>query len=232
MGFDKINIFVDAVIVSLINNQLHILLGKRNKEPALGQFSLVGGHHKATLNSINSLKFHLDHKINLEANKIQKFDWADEPLQDPRGPSISLAHLVLVNESERNSIKLNPVEFSELKWVSVERLDYIQYGFPHHFKLIKTALERLESNVRYTKVGFELLQEEFTINDVINSFYSILGVKIDPSNLLKKLKALNIIEETNKKVKQTGKGKKALIYRLNKKAFKDLPKTTSFFKKG
>ena len=41
--YDKQMISVDVSIFSIINNELHILLIKREKEPYKNQWSLVGG---------------------------------------------------------------------------------------------------------------------------------------------------------------------------------------------
>lgn len=231
MQFDQINVFVDSVIFSLINNKIHVLLGKRRKEPFVDKYSLVGGHHKKEYNTDGSMKFHLKEKLNLNPRNLEKFNWSSEPNQDPRGPSISLAYLILFNEQDRKNLNFSKDHFHDVEWFPLDEIDLIPFGFSHHKNIIQDAFSRLETKVRYTKAGFELLNKEFTIYDVVNGFQSIISKKIDPSNLKKKLLKLKLLDKVSNSDKKQRRGPKTALYSINKKSFSELKTTTCFFKK-
>ena len=56
-------------------------------------------------------------------------------------------------------------------------------------------MERLRRDIHFQPVGFDLLDDEFTIPDLQRLYEAILGVKFDRRNFQRKILASGILEE-------------------------------------
>lgn len=59
-------------------------------------------------------------------------------------------------------------------------------------------MERLRREIYFQPVGFDLLDEEFTIPDLQRLYEAILGVKFDRRNFQRKILASGILENVDK----------------------------------
>ena len=60
-----------------------------------------------------------------------------------------------------------------------------------------TAMEQLRRDIHFQPVGFDLLDDEFTIPDLQRLYEAILGVKFDRRNFQRKLLSAGILEEAD-----------------------------------
>jgi hypothetical protein len=58
-------------------------------------------------------------------------------------------------------------------------------------------MEQLRRDIHFQPVGFDLLDDEFTIPDLQRLYEAILGVKFDRRNFQRKLLAAGILEEAS-----------------------------------
>ena len=65
-----------------------------------------------------------------------------------------------------------------------------------HDKIFAEAMERLRRDIHFQPVGFDLLDDEFTIPDLQRLYEAILGVKFDRRNFQRKILSSGILEQT------------------------------------
>ena len=80
----------------------------------------------------------------------------------------------------------------EAAWFPVDDLPPLAFD---HGKIFEAAMERLRRDIHFQPVGFDLLDDEFTIPDLQRLYEAILGVKFDRRNFQRKILASGILEE-------------------------------------
>lgn len=222
--------FVDIIIVSIYNNKLSVLLGKRanNVEVFAGEWTLPGGRYEEAFTPDQAASQQLYKNFGIQVSHLDQVKTFGGPNRDPRGSSLSISYLALVNYKKINNLKSQ--KFEEIKWFPIDELPFLAFD---HAEMIRVAHERIVRQIRYTKIGFELIGDEFTMNEVVSIFSNIIGEKIDQSNLRKKLLELDVIYPTRLVVsREKGEiGRPSPIFKLNRKSLENLPITASFFKK-
>lgn len=219
--------YIDLCIMSLVNGELCILLTKRKKDPYKDSWALPGGLWDPAKSEDEAAAFQMYRKTNLRDVYMDKLDFRGGPARDPRGASVSCSYLILMNYDKMND-KISNSDEEEMKWAPVDKCPHLPFD---HNSIVIKAKERIINQIRYTKVGFALVGESFTMNDLVNTFEKVIEDKIDASNLRKKLLSLGIIKKTNEK-KVEKPGRPSPIYKLDSQALKKIRNDESFFRKG
>jgi 8-oxo-dGTP diphosphatase len=221
------NNYIDICFFSIYKEKLCLLLTKRKNDPYKDTWALAGGIWENTLNPDEAASNLMLRKTGLTGIYLEQLKTYGGIGRDPRGASCSVAYIGLVNYDKLNKKIINS-DKEELKWFPIE--DIPRLAFDHN-SIVLDANERIINKIRYTKVGFELVGNEFTIKELVDTFEKITSNKIDKSNLRKKLtEQLNIIEEVStSKHEQKGRGRKSLVYKLNELNFKKMNINESFF---
>ena len=218
--------YIDLCVVSLVEGELCILLSKRNKAPFKDQWALPGGLWDPQKNEYDAADFQMFRKTGLRDVYKDKLDFKGGPARDPRGPSVSCSFLMLFNH-EKIKDKLENSDGEDMKWVPIDRCPQLPFD---HNSTIQSAKERIIRQIRYTKVGFALVGETFTMNELVDIFEKVIDDKIDASNLRNKLLRLEIIKVTKEK-KSEKPGRPSPVYKLNQQKLKQLRDDESFFRK-
>ena len=223
-NFKNRELKVDISLMSVIDDQLGVLLIKRPYQPYKGYWALPGGFIPDNLSVDESAKYQLEKKTGLKNVYLEQLALFGKTDRDPNGLIASMAYLSLVDNKKIKGIKT--ADALEIKWFKINELPK-EIAFDHK-EIIKEAKNRIINKVRYTKVGFELAGKEFTIKQLVNIFESITGLKLDQSNVRKKMNKLNLLKSTDKKEKDSP-GRPSPIFTLNKKEYDKLDIGESFF---
>jgi 8-oxo-dGTP diphosphatase len=105
---------------------------------------------------------------------------------------------------------------SEAAWLAVEEVPSLAFD---HQQILETALVRLQSEVRYQPIGFELLPQKFTLTQLQNLYETILERPLDKRNFRKKVLALGILEELDEVEKDVAH-RAARLYRFDEAAYR------------
>ena len=108
--------------------------------------------------------------------------------RDPRERVITIAWYALVKPSE----VMGGDDADEAAWFPVDDIPPLAFD---HGKILRSALERLRRDIHFQPVGFNLLDDEFTIPDLQRLYEAILGVEFDRRNFQRKILASGILEE-------------------------------------
>lgn len=121
---------------------------------------------------------------------------------------ISIGYYALVDFS-----KVNPtsaVLFERSAWFDISELPELAFD---HREIIEKALEQLRRSLDYQLVGFNLMPETFTMNELQRLYETILGETFLRANFQRKMLDMNILERLDKK--QLGRGGKSpYLYRF------------------
>lgn len=202
---------VDLVVFGYYEKDLYVLLLNRNEEPFKDKWTLPGAFlqidelFQDTCARILKTKLGIS---NLYLEQLYSFDRLD---RDPRGRVISVTYYALVNP--RKFEVLAGKMANDVKWFKLGEMPKL--GFDHE-TLYKQALKRLRAKILYFPVGFELLDDIFTMPELHELFETILGISIDRRNFRRKILDSQYIIPTGHK-REGLQNRHPDLYSFNKK---------------
>jgi ADP-ribose pyrophosphatase YjhB (NUDIX family) len=211
---DKLYVAVDCIIMGFQDNELNILIAKRPFEPMKGGWSLMGGF----VNSFES--------INEAAKRVVgEFTGIDDIYMEQVGAYgevdrdlervISIAYYALVNiEKFDTSLAAK----YDARWARIRQLPELIFD---HSQMVKDTLKLLQRQAAVQPIGFNLLQEKFTLPTLQSLYESIYQNIIDKRNFRKKILSMDILEKLDEKDKSSSR-KGAFYYRFIKEKYDQL----------
>jgi ADP-ribose pyrophosphatase YjhB (NUDIX family) len=123
---------------------------------------------------------------------------------------VSVCYYALIDD-----MKVNPksdILHSEFKWVDITKIPKLIFD---HNLIIKKALMRLQSDLDEKLVGFNLMSETFTMNELQKLYEAVYQEKLVRTNFQRKMLSLGVLERLEKHY--NGKSHKApYLYRFSK----------------
>lgn len=201
---------VDLVVFGYHEKQLSVLLLNRKEEPFKDTWTLPGGfvHMEEPLKETCSRI--LKTKLGMDKLYLEQLYTFDEPGRDPRGRVVAVAHFALVNPGRFEVVAGHMA--NDVQWFPVDELPRL--GFDHK-TIFRAAIERLRSKILYYPVGFELLDDTFTMTELQDLYECILGISIDRRNFRRKILDAGYILATGRK-REGLKNRHPDLYRFNK----------------
>ena len=189
-----IKIAVDAVIFTIKDDALQVLLIQMKKSPFEDMWAVPGGllddNETARLGAQRILGMQTGvSSVYLE--QLKTFDAVD---RDPAGRVISIAYYALF---PNNDVELHTTDkYKSVKWWPVSNLPKLAYD---HKQIIEAAVNRLSAKIQYTNIVWSLLPEEFTLTEIQHVYEVIMGRTLDKRNFRKRINELRMIKPTGKK---------------------------------
>jgi len=184
---------VDIAIFCLIDNELNVLVVRREHYPFKGAWALPGGF--INLNKDDSTEAAADRtlkeKTGLVSAYLEQVETIGSSKRDPRGWSLTVLYFALVDIAK---VTLSEKETSS-KWLAVSTLSDLELAFDHA-ELIQKGVERLRSKTTYTALPIELMPNEFTLTELQTVFEMILGKKLQPKSFRGRVISAKMVEET------------------------------------
>lgn len=210
-AFPKPSVAVDAVLFTIRDDALQVLLTKRQAHPFAGALSLPGVFVGMEETLDEAAQRALREKAGLHDIFLEQlYTWGD-PGRDPRLRVISVSYYALVPE-------IGPLPEGTALYPAHEAVHWA-LAFDHA-AIIQLGLERLRGKVSYTDIAFSLVPEEFTLPQLQRVHELLLGQKLYKANFRKKIAGR--IEETGK-FTSGGKHRPSRIYRKRLPDEQDAP---------
>lgn len=132
------------------------------------------------------------HKAGLDAANwyLDQLGTFGDPGRDTRGRVVSVAHVALQRGDELQLLPGGGVLRAE--WVPVRRVPAGSLAFDHD-AILRAAIMRIQSKLRYSWVAFQLLPERFTIPELRAVYAAVLDpaiLRLNTSNFKKAFSAL------------------------------------------
>lgn len=213
----KFYVAVDCIIFGFHNDELNLLLLKRNFQPAKGEWSLMGGFTQNDESTGDAAKRVLQELTGLENVYMEQVGAFGEVNRDPGERVISIAYYALINidESDRKLLQQH-----NARWVNINELPPLIFD---HKEMVEKARKMMQQKASTKPIGFNLLPKLFTLSQLQSLYEAIYGEPMDKRNFRKRVAEMDYIEKTEKIDKQ-GSKRGAALYQFNSKAYRKDPK--------
>lgn len=189
--YEHMGVTTDCVIFTYEDWQLKVLLVRRGTEPFKGEWAFPGGFLKMDETAEEGALRELHEETALVPSAIGQLGVFSDVDRDPRERVITIAWYALVKPYE----VVGGDDADEAAWFPVDHLPPLAFD---HAKIFESAMERLRRDIYFQPVGFDLLDEEFTIPDLQRLYEAILGVKFDRRNFQRKILASGVLDSVGK----------------------------------
>jgi len=214
--YQRPGITTDCVIFGFDGGELKLLLIERENDPFKNKWSLPGGFVFIGETTEECAKRILFEKAGIKNVFIEQLYTFSDIDRDPRERIISIAYYALVDKYQYEIIAGRDTVKAE--WFELSKLPKLAFD---HGKIVNTATQRLKGKVSYQPIGFELLEEKFTLTQLQSLYEAILEVSIDKRNFRKKILGMGLLKALDEKEKGVPH-KAARFYSFDKKAYKEL----------
>lgn len=209
---DKILLAVDCIIFGFDNEDLKILLIKRNFEPEKGKWSLMGGFLKKEETLDEAAQRVLSNLTGFKKVYLEQLRTYSKIDRDPAERTLSTAYYALIDIAAHNE---DLIEQYSAKWFSLKEAPKLIFD---HDIMVEQAIARLRRRTKTQPIGFELLPEKFTMRQLKSLYESILDEKLDKRNFINKVNSLDILKKLDEKDKSASR-KGSYLFQFDKDKF-------------
>lgn len=187
----KLAVSVDCVILGYNTECLKVLLIECSTEPFNGMNSLLGELVKPDETLDEAAHRVLGMWTGQESLYLEEVKTYSSICRHPLDRVITVAYYSLV---EIEKFPFSGMTKNNLKWVDVNEIG--ELAFDHNL-ILKECLEKLKRRLRERPLGFSLLPEKFTLNELQNLYEVVLGIELDKRNFRRKIMSLDILIDLN-----------------------------------
>lgn len=217
-----IKVAVDAVVFSIVNEDLKVLLIRRNKAPFKGKYALPGGFVEHHENLEQAVKRELAEETNVKNVFLQQLGAYGELERDPRGRIVSIAFLALISPDQK---LVSTKDAVGAEWHSTDDLDDIAFD---HEKIIEDSLKQLRYELQTTNIALQILPREFTLSELQHLYELVLKLPLDKRNFRRRIKELSILKKISG-AKMEGAHRPAQLYAFKEREYKALKEKIHVF---
>ncbi|MDY6897966.1 MAG: NUDIX domain-containing protein [Cyanobacteriota bacterium] len=207
--------------VDIAQNRLMVLLVMRSCEPFANTWGLPGTLVREGESLEDAAYRIMAEKICVENLYLEQLYTFGGPKRDPREASdsygvryLSVSYFALVRFEEA---KLITDSVADVAWYPIKEIPSLAFD---HNEIISYGYKRLRNKLEYSPVAFDVLPEQFTLNDLYQFYTTVLGDNFsDYSNFRARLLKLGFLCDTGTKVSR-GAGRPASLYKFDAEAFK------------
>lgn len=177
-----------AVVLSVREDRLSVLLWRRELAPETGRWALPGGGVLGDHRLREAISTHLAAKVDVrDVSWLEQVATHSKVDRDPRERVLATGYLALV------PVDVSPALPEDTAWFDVSELP--QTAFDHHH-FVEAAVERLRAKLSYTNIGFALAPLEFTMPVMRDIVSAALGHPVSTTNLTRVMTRRHMVEPT------------------------------------
>jgi ADP-ribose pyrophosphatase YjhB (NUDIX family) len=204
---------LELVVLSIVDDGLAVLLGKRTAAPHIGKWALPGGVLRIDLDRDleDAAQRVARERIGTEVPYVRPLGAFGSAHRDTRAPwALSIAYRALI-----------PIEaiapsagkrLEAIRWSPVdEAMSDSTLAFDHA-DLIRSAAEATRSEIERLELPFGFLPEQFTLGELQGCCEAILGRRLDKSSFRRRLDERELLEPVPGEMR-TGAFRPAQLYR-------------------
>ncbi len=177
----------DCVIFSFDGHDLRVLLIQRGNHPYKGCWAFPGGFLRMNETLEEGALRELEEETCLKPELVEQFHAFSSVERDPRERVITVAFYAIVKMSEVHGGD----DACDAKWFRIDDVPHL--AFDHDY-ILRVAQKQLKEKIHFQPIGFELLDEHFTIPQLQRLYESILGVQFDRRNFYRKMMQLGLLD--------------------------------------
>ena len=184
-NYEKSRMAVDAVIFTIHEGKLKILLHEREKDPFKGKKELPGGLLQINETAEQTLTRKIKEIVGAQEIFFQQFYTFTDPKRDPRDRTVSIGFIALINSSRINDLS---------KWFDCNNIKDLAFD---HKLIVDKAKEYLKSEINSIIVK-QFMSEQFPLNKLQEAYEIIENVEYDNRNFRRQMITSGIVKETKK----------------------------------
>jgi len=200
---------VDCIIFGFDGLHLKILLIKRGFEPALGQWSLMGGFIKKNEDLDEAATRILKKLTGLEGIYLEQLHAFGQPGRDPIDRTISVAYFALIDIHQYEKQLSNDYH---PEWFNLNEIPKLIFD---HTLMVEAAKEKLRYKAAMHPILFELLPNKFTLPQLQTLYEEIYSASLDKRNFSRKILSTGLLIRQKEKDKINSR-RGAYYYKLDK----------------
>lgn len=218
----------DCVVFSFDEQKLKVLLIQRGVDPYKGKWAFPGGFMKIDETIEECARRELMEETGMELDFIKQMGVFSKVDRDPRERVVTvafyaLAPWVMVSGGD---------DASDAQWFPVDEVPPLAFD---HWEILCQAMERIREDIHFEPIGFDLMGEEFSIGRLQRLYESILGVKFDRRNFVRKMMATGILQEVPSRAAGNADvqmplsvGRPGRKYRFDKEKYEEMKRGNAF----
>lgn len=211
--FPRAAVTVDCVVFGLDDEDLKVLLIRRDLPPFEDKWALPGGFVRLEETLEEAARRELQEETSLERVFLEQLYTFGGIDRDSRERVITVAYYALVRLSDHRVQAATDAR--DAVWFAMDDLPPLAFD---HDQILETAHQRLQGKVRYQPIGFELLPPKFTLTQLQKLYEIVLGRVLDKRNFRKKIQGMGILEELDEVEKDVAH-RAARLYRFDKNEY-------------
>lgn len=214
--YPRPSVATDCVIFGFDGIDLQVLLIERGIEPFLGKWALPGGFLQMNETTEECARRELEEETGIKNVFMEQLYTFSDVGRDPRGRVLSVSYFALVKSADYTVVGGD--DAAKAQWFPMHTIPSLAFD---HDRVLRVAHSRLKGKIRYQPIGFELLDEQFTIPQLQQLYEAILGIQIDRRNFSRKIRNLDILVPLDIKAKG-GAHKAPMLYKFDKQKYHEL----------
>ena len=188
----------DCVIFGFDGSNLNVLLIERGIEPYKGRWAFPGGFIRIDETAEDSANRELREETGVENVYVEQLQAFSGINRDPRERVITIAFYALIKQSDYHVVGGDDAR--KAHWFRLHEIPELAFD---HDSILRVAMSRLKQKIHFEPIGFELLNDKFTMTQLQSLYESILEIRFDRRNFYKKLLSLDYIVPLDEKMSNT-----------------------------
>ena len=206
-AFHPFAVTVDIVVMTIIEDELRVLLVRRAVPPFLDFWALPGGFvlPDEDLSAAAVRELAEETSINQEPDQLEQFGTYGHPDRDPRMRVVSVGYWAIVPDLPAPKGG-SDAAYAELVPVAEVESGRIRLAFDHD-RIVADAIARARFSLESTTIATRFCPPEFTISDLRRVYEAVWDSKLDPGNFQRKVKQTNdFLKPLNQTTRSGDKG--------------------------
>ena len=196
-AFPSFAVTVDVVILTLIDERLHVLVVRRGAEPFHGDWALPGGFKRPDESLDDAARRELREETGVDAaTHLSQLGAYGDPERDPRMNVVTIAYLAVLRDvgnlqagTDADAVALRPVS---------EVIDgKLALAFDHQ-RIVTDAVERARTDLETTSLATAFVGPAFTLSELRNVYEAVWETDFDPANFRRTVLSTDSVKPTGK----------------------------------
>lgn len=200
---------VDLVILTVREDDLHVLVVERGNEPYRGRLALPGGFLRTDEDPDDAASRELGEETGLDGTRLhlEQLRTYGAPDRDPRGRVITIAYLTIAPSLP---VPIAGSDARAARWEPVHTRTSLAFD---HDEILADGLERARAKLEYTTLATMFCADTFTIGELRRVYEVVWGIPLDPRNFNRKVTNTNGFVVPTGTTRSPETGRPAALYR-------------------
>ncbi len=179
--FPAFAVTVDVVILTMVDDALHVVLVRRGQEPFQGSWAIPGGFKLPIETLDEAARRELTEETGVDAaSLLRQFGAYGDPGRDPRMNVVTVAYLAVLRDVGALVAGTDAAE-AALVAVGDVLAGKVELAFDH-LTIVRDAIARVRTDLEATGIATAFVGATFTLSELRAVYEAVWGVQLDGAN--------------------------------------------------